>query len=101
MLYFSALPKVAGEEFTKEDVKQHKVSLLFFGNFLRISKPKFVSHLRDLKKDQELLYDDLSRDLYNLGGVLQKKYRLLNISYRIFIGGLVASFIAFLLSYFL
>lgn len=94
---FSAIPKVAGVDFTMSDVKENKVSLLFFGNFLRVSEPEFVNYLNDLKTDQESLYDDLSHDLYNLGRVLEKKYRLLNISYRVFVGGLVLSVLSFLL----
>lgn len=97
---FSAMPKVSGQEFTDEDVKQHKVSLLYFGNFLRLGKTEFVDYLRELKEDQEVLYDDLSRDLYNLGLVLRKKYRLLTYAYRIFVGGLVLSFLVFLGSLF-
>jgi len=93
---FSAIPKVSGQDFTEEDVKQHKVSLLYFGNFLKLEKSEFVSYLRDLKEDQEVLYDDLSRDLYNLGMVLRKKYRLLTYAYRTFVGGLVLSFLVFL-----
>ena len=92
---FSAIPKVSGQEFTEEDVQQHKVSLLYFGNFLSLPKDKFVRYLRDLKADQEVLYDDLSRDLYNLGLVLKKKYRLLTYAYRTFVGGLVLSFLVF------
>ena len=97
----SATPKVSGETFDEDDIKQHKVSMLFFGNFLQIDKPEFVQHLRELKKDQELLYDDLSRDLYNLGMVLRKKYRLLAISYRVFLGGLVLSILTLLVSLFI
>ena len=95
----SAIPKVSGISFTMEDVKDHRVSLLFFGNFLKIDKDQFVGHLRDLKWDQEVLYDDLSRDLYNLGAILRKKYLLLNIAYRIFIWGLILSFLAFVIFY--
>ncbi len=94
----SAIPKVTGAplEFEDGSVDPRKFNLLFFGNFLRLDKEDYVSHLRELKKDQELLYDDLARDLYNLGVVLQKKYRLLTIAYRVFIGGLVTSVLAFL-----
>ncbi len=98
---FSAMPKVSGQEFTEEDVRQHRVSLLYFGNFLKIPKDEFVSYLRGLKEDQAILYDDLSRDLYNLGQVLQKKYRLLTYAYRVFVGGLALSFIAFLATFLL
>lgn len=97
----SAIPKVEGATFEDQDVKQNKVSLLFFGNFLQLDKEKYVDHLRGLKKDQELLYDDLSRDLYNLGKVLKKKYRLLTIAYRIFMGGLICTVLVFILSYLL
>lgn len=93
---FSAIPKVSGQEFTDEDVRNHNVSLLYFGNFLSLPKKEFVTYLRDLKEDQEVLYDDLSRDLYNLGLVLRKKYRLLTYAYRTFVGGLVLSFLVFL-----
>lgn len=93
---FSAIPKVSGQDFTDEDVKKHNVSLLYFGNFLSLPKEQFVGYLRDLKEDQEVLYDDLSRDLYNLGHVLKKKYRLLTYAYRTFVGGLVLSFLVFL-----
>ncbi len=95
----SAIPKVVTDDFTIEDVKAHKVSILFFGNFLRLSKDDFVEHLRELKRDEEVLYDDLSRDLYNLGAVLQRKYRLLSISYRVFIAGMILSFLAFVILY--
>ncbi|MCB0577959.1 MAG: HD domain-containing protein [Phaeodactylibacter sp.] len=98
---FSAMPKVSGQQFTEEDVRQHRVSLLYFGNFLKIPKDEFVDYLRGLKEDQEVLYDDLSRDLYNLGQVLQKKYRLLTYAYRVFVGGLALSFIAFLTAFLL
>lgn len=96
----SAIPKVSGQSFSTEDVQQHRVSLLYFGNFLKLEKEEFVGYLRDLKEDQEILYDDLSRDLYNLGVVLDKKYRLLSIAYRIFVGGLALSFLVFLVTFF-
>ena len=96
----SAIPKVEGTNFAEQDIRQHKVSLLFFGNFLQLDKEKYVDHLRVLKKDQELLYDDLTRDLYNLGKVLKKKYTLLTMAYRIFMGGLITTVVVFLLAYF-
>lgn len=98
---FSAMPKASGNTFKEDDVKRHKVSLLFFGNFLQIPKERFVDHLNSLKENQELLYDDLSKDLYNLGMVLKKKYHLLNISYTLFVGGLVLSLLTLFVSFWL
>lgn len=97
----SAIPKVSGRNFDEKDVRKHKLSLLYFGNFLKMPKEDFVDYLRELKHDQEILYDDLSRDLYNLGSVLKKKYRLLTWSYWVFVIGLVLSFLAFAVGLFL
>ena len=93
----SAIPTVKGSDFTDEQVAQFKVSLLFFGNFLKIGKPRFVNYLTELKGNQDALYETLAKDLYNLGFVLRKKYRLLTIAYRVFVGGLILSVLVFLI----
>jgi len=93
----SARPKVTTKNIVPEKVEANKMSLLYFGNFLKIPKKTFVEHLNKLKGDQEKLYDSMSVDLYNLGAVLQEKYRLLSISYNIFMGFLTATVVAFIL----
>ncbi|MDX1629635.1 MAG: DUF5706 domain-containing protein, partial [Fulvivirga sp.] len=92
----SARPKITTKEIKKEQIKKNKISLLYFGNFLNIPKKQFVSYLNNLKADQERLYDSMSIDLYNLGQVLNEKYRLLTISYNIFMIGLTLTVIAFI-----
>jgi Family of unknown function (DUF5706) len=47
-------------------------------------------------KDSDLLYGNMARDLYNLGKVLDRKYRLLSISYNIFMVGFVSTVVLFL-----
>jgi predicted metal-dependent HD superfamily phosphohydrolase len=96
----SARPKVTEKEIDMEEVKNNKTSILYFGNFLRIPKEDFVMHLRQLKQDQKLLYDSMSMDLYSLGHVLKEKYRLLKISYNLFMVGLVASVLTFIFIFF-
>lgn len=96
----SARPKVTEKEIDMKEVKNNKASILYFGNFLRIPKEDFVMHLRQLKQDQKLLYDSMSMDLYSLGHVLKEKYRLLKISYNLFMVGLVASVLTFIFIFF-
>lgn len=96
----SARPKVTEKEIDMEEVKKNKASVLYFGNFLRIPQDEFVMHLRQLKQDQKLLYDSMSMDLYNLGIVLKEKYRLLKVSYNLFMVGLVASVLTFISIFF-
>lgn len=92
----SAIPRYGNDEFKLEDVKDHNISMLFFNNFLNLKQEDFVDYLDDLKRDQNLLYDDLAKDVYNLGKALKKKYSLLNIAYKLFVIGIALSFIAFL-----
>lgn len=97
---FSARPKVTEYRIKKRKLLESKeASLLYFGNFLKIEKADFVKYLSDMKMDQDSLYDDLGRDLYDLGAVLHRKYLLLTISYNTFIGGLALAVIAFLTVY--
>lgn len=46
-------------------------------------------------KDSDFLYSSMTRDLYYLGVVLAKKYRLLRISYNVFMYGLIIAVLAF------
>ena len=92
----SARPKVTNKVIDKEEVKNDKMSLLYFGNFLGIPKEEFVDYLNKLKMNQERVYDSMSIDIYNLGLVLRKKYQLLTIAYNTFMIGLTLTVLAFL-----
>jgi predicted metal-dependent HD superfamily phosphohydrolase len=92
----SAIPRSSEVRIDRKKVQSREVSLLFFNNFLKVEKETFVDYLDGLKTNQEELYRNLGRDIYNLGSVLDKKYRLLSLSYKFFLAGLVLSFIAFL-----
>ncbi len=88
-------PNVTSGKFTKNDVEQKKVNLLFFGNFHQMSLGEYEWAIQELVKDKEYIYSSLTKDLYFLGLVLNRKYRILRITYTIFIIGIVISVIAF------
>jgi predicted metal-dependent HD superfamily phosphohydrolase len=92
----SARPKVTQRTAQQESANDRQANLLYFGNFLGVSRAEFVRYLNDLKLDQDLLYDNMADDLYNLGLVLRRKYKMLSISYNVFMGGLVLSVLAFM-----
>lgn len=92
-------PKVTSGDFTKEDVANKKVNLLFFGNFYKMKLEEFQEGMFEVMGDYNYLYKSLMKDLYFLGIVLQKKYRLLRIAYTIFMIGIVVSVIAFIISF--
>jgi hypothetical protein len=50
-------------------------------------------------KDREYIYNTMIKDLYFLGIVLERKYRLLRIAYNLFMIGIVVSVIAFIIAF--
>ena len=91
----STRPKVTEGKVTKEDIRQRKANLLFFGNFYNMALEDFQWGVNEMLKDPEFLYSTMSRDLYFLGIVLAKKYRYLSICYNLFMFGLITSVLAF------
>ena len=95
----STRPKVTSGNFTAEDVADKKVNLLFFGNFHKMSLDTFQKGITEVMKDRDYLYESMTKDLYFLGVVLAKKYKLLRIAYTIFMYGIVISVLAFVASF--
>ena len=93
-------PTITGGKFSKEDITAKKVNLLFFGNFYKASLEDFRWGMGIMMRDPEYLYGSLIKDVYFLGVVLGKKYRLLRIAYNIFMVGVVISVIAFTIAVF-
>ncbi|GAB3563686.1 hypothetical protein GCM10027578_07840 [Spirosoma luteolum] len=89
-------PNVNHGSLTRKDVQQRKGNPLFFGNFYQMSRTDYEWTMGELMQDSDYLYKAMTRDIYNLGQVLAKKYRLLRIAYTVFMLGFVLSTLAFL-----
>ena len=92
-------PNITSGQFTKEDVKQRKVNLTFFGNFHKMELHEFQWAIDELLKDKNYVYSSLTKDLYFLGKVLDRKYRILRVTYTIFMIGMIVSVISFAVSF--
>jgi hypothetical protein len=92
-------PKISSGRFTSEDVRQKKVNLLFFGNFFNMSLDDYDAGMKEMMNDREYLYGSMTRDIYFLGQVLGRKYRLLRQGYTIFMYGIIISVLAFVISF--
>ena len=89
-------PNVTEGKFKKEDILNKKTTnLLFFGNFHSMSLEDYEWGIKEIMKDSNYLYSNMIRDIYFLGKVLGRKYKLLRISYTIFMFGFVISILAF------
>lgn len=97
----STRPNVTSGEFTREQVQNKEVNVLFFGNFHRMPYDQFEWAINEILKDQSYVYDSLTKDLYYLGVVLNRKYRLLRITYTIFMIGIILSVISFIITFYL
>jgi predicted metal-dependent HD superfamily phosphohydrolase len=92
-------PNVTSGKFTKEDVANKKVNLLFFGNFHKMSLQDFEWAMGEMMKDRDYLYSSMKKDLYFLGLVLDKKYKILRLTYSVFMVGIIVSVIAFAIAF--
>lgn len=94
----SAQPDVTSFTLKKKSndkINTRKVNLLFFGNFTKIALEDFQKGMHEIMRDKKSLYNNMITDIYYLGDVLDRKYKILRISYTIFMVGLVLTVIAF------
>jgi len=91
-------PNLPPGTYTQEDMDNRRINLLFFGNFYKMSMDQYMANMHTMMNDKDFLYGSLIRDLYSQGVVLGRKYQLLRISYSVFMYGIVASVLAFVLS---
>ncbi len=96
---FATRPNVTGGKFTRLDVENKKVNLLFFGNFHKMELNDFEWAMNELMNDKDYLYSSMTKDLYFLGKVLDRKYKILRVTYTIFIIGIILSVIAFSIAF--
>ena len=92
-------PNVTRGEFTKEDIANKKVNLLFFGNFHKMKLEDFEWAMGEMMIDRDYLYSSMKKDLYFLGLVLNRKYKILRLTYTVFIIGIIISVIAFAVAF--
>ncbi|WP_286920791.1 Pycsar system effector family protein [Flavobacterium sp. UBA4197] len=95
----STRPKVTSGTFTRKDIEDKKVNLLFFGNFYKMPIDEYIWAMNVMMKDRDYLYNSMIKDLYYLGLVLDRKYKLLRITYTIFMIGIIFSVIVFVLAF--
>lgn len=88
-------PNVTSGFVSREDIENKTANLLFFGNFHQMGLPDYEWGMRRMMDDSDFLYSSMIRDIYFLGKVLGRKYKLLRWSYSVFMFGLVISVIAF------
>ena len=93
-------PKLSSGIFNTKDVLDKKTNLLFFGNFHKAAFDEYNVAMREMMKDPDYLYGSLIKDIYQLGVVLGRKYKLIHLAYNIFMVGIIISVVAFAIATF-
>jgi len=94
----SAQPDVTSFDWLKrspEIATNRRVNLLFFGQFTKLSLDNFQSGMHEMMRNKEAIYTNMLTDVYYLGEVLARKYKLLRTSYTIFMVGLILTALSF------
>ncbi|GJM33049.1 MAG: hypothetical protein DHS20C18_20500 [Saprospiraceae bacterium] len=94
----SLRPNVSDGLFTRDDIENQRTNLLFFGNFHKMTREDYHWGMNKLMENANFLYSNLIDDIYFLGVVLARKYKLLRTSYNIFMFGMVVVVIAYVIS---
>ena len=95
----AARPRVQRRTVTLDDVRSNRSTLLFFGTFANMSSEEFEEGMVEMMQEGDRIYRNMIRDLHGLGSVLMKKYAMLRYSYTVFMVGLVASVVLFVIAF--
>ena len=88
-------PKLIKGSISKQEVLDKKADLLFFSNYVGMKLSDYQWAMRQMIQDPAYTYNSMSRSLYFLGVVLNKKYRFLTYCYMTFLYGLLLAVILF------
>ncbi|PID47225.1 MAG: hypothetical protein CSB47_00885 [Proteobacteria bacterium] len=71
-------------------------NILIYENRAKLSKPEYLQQMHKLVSNQERVYETMSDQLYWLGGMADRKFKLLKTSYAILRWGIICSVLLFL-----
>ncbi|QIE58287.1 hypothetical protein G5B37_01495 [Rasiella rasia] len=97
---YATMPKITRGTFSKEAVIAHDVNLAFFGNFHKMELEEYEWAVKHMQSNTQEIYKVLTKDLYFLGAVLDKKFRILNITYVVLVVGVVVSVAAYIWAFY-
>lgn len=95
----SLIPSITKGRFERKDIEDRNTNLLFFGNFHKMELADYEWGVKEMMRDRDYLYGSLIKDIYYLGAVLGRKYKLLRKCYTIFMFGFVIAILSFILAY--
>jgi hypothetical protein len=80
----------------KREDTEERPSMFFFESFYKIPQKKFLQDFEELLKDNQQIHDHFTIDIYNQGKILHRKFRLISISYTVFMLGFIVGILSFI-----
>ncbi len=81
----------------KQNGADYKLDLLFFGDYTTLSLDEYKVAMKNMMSDNEQLNETMIESIYAQGKVIAHKFKLLNISYIIFMYGFPLAIVCLLL----
>lgn len=91
-------PKLSSSDHNPQ-IEERPINMLFFGNFQEFTFEEYKAKMHQLFLDKSKVYDHLLLDVYLLGKVLNRKYKLLKLAYNVFMIGIIIGVLTFIISY--
>jgi hypothetical protein len=93
----SARPRVQSHHVTLDEIRRNRTNILFFGNFASLPERDYQIAMKERMMDPVALYELMITDIYGVGAVLERKYKLLRGAYTAFLSALIVGVVAFIL----
>ena len=96
----AAMPKIktANKLDCKPDINEPGFNILFFGSFACMPYDDYKEEMGNLMNDANAVYETQLREIYTMGKYLaEKKYLYVQFSYMLFITGVLASSVVYVL----
>ncbi|WP_369125074.1 Pycsar system effector family protein [Desulfogranum marinum] len=87
----AAQPHSFKRKSTVEDFRNNKANILVFEHFASLTRNEHSKLMSDILQKNERIYKNMTWQIYLLGIVANRKFRLLKISYTAFLVGLTLS----------
>ena len=91
----AARPKILF--FKQNSPNDKRSSLLFFRTIASHDQPEYLKHMRELLKNEDEIFEQMTIDLYNQGIVLKRKYDQLKYAYAVIMLGFIGSVVSFII----
>lgn len=89
----AAIPQASKKAEELEELE--KIDLMSFDDFYHMDIKEYESHVMKVMEDGNRLYPSIIADIHDLGLILARKYKLIRISFFVFLYGIIFSIMLF------